>query len=271
MFLKYVLPPVVLLLFCMGVNAQKLPQVQKVSLRAPANAKADGKITEWGNQFEAYNKSADVWYTIANDDEKLYFVIQARNADVIHKMMRGCVTIIINTSGKKNDKNAITITFPDYLVPDIPNVSLNRRPKPDADTAGFRLKTDSFMYMMNRRLVQKQKFLVVSGLKGLADSLISVYNDIGVGAKAILDHQLNYNYELAIPLKYLGLDVSGVTKFSYNIRLNGVAPRGAIFQTLTSGRVVMIVGDATTAVDSSPRGSVMVYPTDFWGEYTLAR
>jgi hypothetical protein len=254
-----------------SVSAQKLPEVQKISLRAPANAQADGKTAEWGNRFQAHNNSTGVWYTIANDDEKLYFVIHAEDVDIIHKMMRGCVTITINTSGKKDEKNAASITFPTYLPTDAPNVSLSGKPKPIADTVKLKMKNDSFMMRMNPRLVAKQKFIALSGIKLITDSLISVYNELGIEAKAILDNQLNYNYELAIPLKYLGLVINKASKFSYNIRLNGITPKGATFQTLPSGRTLITFDGITRVADTSPRSMVMNYPNDFWGEYTLAK
>jgi hypothetical protein len=42
-----------------NANAQKLPNVQQVSLRAPANIKIDGKATEWSG-FKALNTATDV-------------------------------------------------------------------------------------------------------------------------------------------------------------------------------------------------------------------
>ena len=45
------------ILFVLSANAQKLPNTQETSLRAPANLKVDGKPTEWNNQFQAYNKA----------------------------------------------------------------------------------------------------------------------------------------------------------------------------------------------------------------------
>jgi len=260
-----------LLLIGLSATAQKLPDVQKVSLRAPADVKIDGKATEWHDQFQAHNKATSVWYAVANDDDKLYFIIHGEDADLIHKMMRGCVTITINTSDKKTDKNAISITFPSYEVKDAPNVSLSGRPKDIPDTTLLRLKTDTFMRKMNKRLTEKQKFIAVAGIKQITDTLISVYNDYNIEAKALLDNKLYYNYELSVPLKYLGLSITGPAKLSYNIRLNGIAPKGAIFQTTSSGRVIITVGEAMYSVDSSPRGMLMNYPNDFWGDYVLAK
>jgi len=251
--------------------AQKLPAVQQVSLRAPTNVKTDGKATEWNNRFQAHNVATGIWYTVANDDDKLYFVIHAEDADIIHKMMRGCVTISINVSGKKDTKNAAVITFPTYAAVDAPNVSLNGRPKDIPDTTMLKLKTDTFMRKMNKRLTDKQKFIAVAGIKEITDTLISVYNDYDIEAKALLDEKLTYNYELAIPLKYLGLTVDKARKFSYNIRLNGIIPKTATLQTLSSGMILISDQGTTRVLDNTKRGLIMNYPNDFWGEYTLAK
>jgi hypothetical protein len=63
-------------------NAQKLPQVQQVSLRAPANIRADGKNKEWGTQLQAFNNATGIFYSMANDDENLYLVIYSNNFDI---------------------------------------------------------------------------------------------------------------------------------------------------------------------------------------------
>ena len=42
-----------------SVQAQKLPNKQEISFRAPANVKIDGKATEWGD-FKAYNSAIEL-------------------------------------------------------------------------------------------------------------------------------------------------------------------------------------------------------------------
>jgi hypothetical protein len=264
---------ILVMLLTFAVFAQKLPDTQKVSLRASVNTIADGKATEWG-QFQAYNSSTGTWYSIANDDDKLYFIIHAEDADLIHKMMRGCVTITINAAGKKSEKDAAVITFPSYGPTEAPSVSLSGRPKDIPDTAQLRMKTDSFMKAMNKRLIAKQKFIAIAGIKQVTDSLISVYNDNGIEAKALLDGKLCYNYELTIPLKYLGLLPGGSAKFSYNIRLNGIEPKGATFQMINGGITIAVFnskGEVITRLHNSARNLLMAYPNDFWAEYTLAK
>src|ERR1700761_303273 len=103
-------------------SAQKLPNVQTASLRAPANMKIDGKATEWNNQFQAYNHATDIFYTISNDDSKLYLTVRATDKQVMNKILRGGVTFTVQPSGKKTDKDGISITYPLFDQKSIPNV-----------------------------------------------------------------------------------------------------------------------------------------------------
>jgi hypothetical protein len=45
-------------------TAQKLPNKQQISLRAPARLKIDGIVNEWGDKLQAYNHSTQIFYAI---------------------------------------------------------------------------------------------------------------------------------------------------------------------------------------------------------------
>jgi len=81
--------------------AQKLPNKQEASLRAPANIKIDGQATEWNNKYQAYNNATEVFYTIANDDDNLYLIIHARKSRIIEKMMEGGISFTVSPTNKK--------------------------------------------------------------------------------------------------------------------------------------------------------------------------
>ncbi|CAF1654675.1 unnamed protein product, partial [Didymodactylos carnosus] len=103
------------LLICLSAfaaSAQKLPTVQAVSLRAPASIKIDGKANEWDDKFQAYNKNIEAFYTISNDDEMLYLTVKATTHDIADKIIRGGLTLIIDHTVKKNDPEAVSITYP---------------------------------------------------------------------------------------------------------------------------------------------------------------
>ena len=100
-----------LLSTCFTAQAQKLPNIQQGSLRAPAQVKIDGKATEWGSRFRAYNKATGIYYTLANDDDNLYLAIQAKDALIIRKVLTGGVVFSVNRSVKR-DHEQVSLTFP---------------------------------------------------------------------------------------------------------------------------------------------------------------
>ena len=140
------------LLMSFFANAQKLPNIQTASLRAPANVKIDGKPTEWNNQFQAYNKATDVYYTIANDDKKLYLTIQSADEFIIKKMIWGRTVLTISQTNKKTDSNRVTISFPIIRRDERPFINFKDKPKIIAGNTRSVASADSFANINNKSL-----------------------------------------------------------------------------------------------------------------------
>jgi hypothetical protein len=246
-------------------KAARLPNIQQISLRAPANAKIDGKATEWNDQFQAFNHATEIFYTIANDDKKLYLTIQAvKPFFIINKILSGGIIVTINTSGKKSIKNAASITYP---TPQHGKLIVNSKAMPALDNQKL---ADSVMNVYNNRLTDKEKTITVTGITGI-DSLISIYNTDGIKAAGLFNNKMAYTYELAIDLKLLNLNTDDVVKFSYNITLPGynksanLAAEAASFLKENGMNPNMF----TPVPGQTPLP--MEVPTDFWGEYTLMK
>jgi len=263
-------------------KAPKLPNVQQISLRAPDKFKIDGKATEWAGQFQAYNTNDDIFYTLANDDKYLYLTLQATNYTIVNKILGGGVTFTINTSGKKNFKDGVSITYPMINKHDRIWVNSSAMPVIIPGNAASVMQADSFMNNNNLRLGDKSKLIMVTGIKGV-DTLISLYNQDGIKAASQFDNKMAYTYELAIDLKKLGLTVNDAQKFTYNIKLGGVDMAAAwkdVGITVVFGEggmpvsVNMDPGTTTVVKPNLPyKIHVVTFtsPTDFWGEYTLAK
>lgn len=237
-------------------NAQKLPNVQQAGVRAPANIKMDGKAIEWDNKFQAYNKSIDAFYTISNDDDHLYLTIQATDPDIITKMMGGGVTFIIQKTGKKNDKDAISITYPAFDKKDRPYFNLK-----DLQDKPVSVK-DSVITAYNKTFLIKSKLINVTGVPG-TDTLISIYNQDGIKAAGLFDNKLAYTYELAVDLKQLDLSLNDPAKFAYHINLGS-----SISKSLMSMMSLQVGADGSVSHDGT---NPAIASTDFWGEYMLAK
>ena len=277
----------VLCMIAFSVIAQKLPNVQEKSLRAPATIKVDGKPTEWNNQFQAYNKATEIFYNMSNDNNNLYLTVQATDLNFINKIICNGISLTINGTGKMKDQGGMVITFPVLNDDAFPRgqrgeprsrIPINLD-KPDSWPA------DSFMVVLNKDLTSLAKDIQVTGIKEITSSLISIYNPYGIKAVALFDNKTIFTYELAIPLKYLGLSVQNPEPFVYNIKLPGInPPRGSSFEA-NAARMQrhailepMVLNSVNHQRDTFywtgptvERFYALIALTDFWGEYTLAK
>jgi len=284
-----------------AASAQKLPQIQEVSVRAPDNVKIDGKLTDWPNPLlnaqktdgylNAYNSTNRIYYTIANDDNNLYIVIRGLGTRVAMKSLSGGFTFtishVVEKKNRAKDANNVVITFP-VPVDDktINNVlgpirgGFNFYNEEEIYPAGYPYikQLDSIQVLTNARLSPVIKEIKVKGIKEISDSLISVYNETGI--KAMMQFTWRQpSYELAIPLKYLNLDINKPVKFSYNIRLNLRTEDNSRHPTedapspqllVTSVNIGTPVNMGNTYIPD-PGTMFLMAPTDFWGTYTLIK
>jgi hypothetical protein len=290
--------------FVLSAQAQKLPNVQEGSVLAPANVKVDARLTEWGDNLQAYNKTVDLGYTIANDDKNLYLVIKASEPSITNKITAGGINLTINTDGKKSDKEAYIISFPLVDANSLRNQMSSFRSQPmgmgnDPKADSARLET------MRRQAVKTFKEIKLVGFKDIADSVVSIYNTYGIKAAVDYDDKGAMICELSLPLKYFNTSVSK-PEFAYNLKLNGLditammnslmagagaaggriaidvagGPGGGGFAGGGGGNIVMGGpvggggfggGGATIRVRGMGDMQGMTAPTDFWGKYTLAK
>ena len=253
------------LTMCIGVsaNAQKLPNVQLAGMYAPANVKIDGKAAEWNNQFQAYNKSTIIFYTIANSNDNLYLAVQVTDKTIVDKILSGGLTLTITSK----DKNIAPVSITTPLLPAANKGIITQK------TGSKNPILDTELPQLNKALSDGLKEMAVKGITAIPDSAISVYNEYGIKVAGQLDINKAYTCELAIPLKYINQLTGTSGTFSYNIKLNGTAssmqsilsqiPAGAI----TSIRVRVNGGVAVSGSSLEELTS----PTDFSGTYTLIK
>lgn len=259
-----------LFLIFFAAKAQKLPTEQQVSLRAPADIKIDGNATDWNNTFQAYNKHVDFYYTMANDNDRLYLIIQATDPAIIRKITAGAITLTINKDGKNTKDGTVGITYPLFDKNNRFSASFTNKYAIGSSTAN--LPSDSLINLNNTRLTARVKTIKVTGVKGL-DTLISVYNTDGIKAAALFDNKMAYTYELSVLLKHLGLSVNGANKFFYQLKINAVEQRGITITTIDGTAPYADMDPSKIkSIDVVGPNSQMGQPaTDFWGEYTLAK
>lgn len=263
-----------LMVMCMAASgslfAQKLPNKQTVGLRAPANIKIDGMANEWGDQFQAYNTATDLYYTIANDDAKLYLTVQATNWNTINNILNGGVKFVIQKNGRKDDADAPFIKYP-YLEKGNP-IMINPNVA-QGDTNAVTLQD-------NKLLATKIKWIYVKGLGGM-DTVLSIYNDRGISAANALDVKRRFTLETSIELSLLGLSAKDRSKISYHILVNAEPNKFTYAGLIDPLRSVLVrnmtnfnsnmeqVDKAVGSFESA--GNKFSATTDFSGEYTLAK
>jgi hypothetical protein len=250
--------------------AQKLPNIQPGSLRAPTNIKVDGKPAEWGEHRQAYNHAVDVSYAIANDDFNLYLIIQSVDPGIIHKINSGSITLTINASGKKTNDHAIIISYPVAEKGLKAGLMLKDKPEIISGNAASIKKADSFANANNKRMSARNKMIKVIGVAGL-DTLISVYNDDGIKTAASFNNKMTYTFECSVSLKLLGLPANDGRKLAYNIMVNPVSMDdlpGVEITRSSNGEITAINVHKDQAL---PGSTNMTNATDFWGEYALAK
>lgn len=220
---------------------KKLENVQATSLLAPDKIKIDGNLTDWNNNFQAFNKATKLYYVLSNDDKNLYLVVKSIDPTNNTKIAAGGITLTINTDNKKKEQDGYSVTFP-YVAPQVPGQRGQRgaggpggfgggAPR-TIDVGGFggggfgrnngndsaRLAAQA---TQRKQLVTSSKEIKVAGFKDITDSLISIYNEHSIKTGIAYDAQNSYTYEVAIPLKLLGLSVDSPKEFAYNVKVNG--------------------------------------------------
>ncbi|MES2274930.1 MAG: hypothetical protein V4592_02830 [Bacteroidota bacterium] len=263
--LKYIL--IVFAAFAIRVSyAQKLPNKQLVNLRANSNMQTDGKATDWNNRFEAFNRSTEVYYSISNDDENIYFIIRAVNEDIVRRIVSGGIKLTFKEPGENTKGKNIQITYP--ALQQYVNFKLSSRKSEVPDTTA---KTADSIKSYNNDLVSKNcKWIKVIGVKNL-DTLISIYNTDGIKAYGLFDKKRNYTCEFSISLKNLGLSIEKSNLISYNLQVNGTAPsvHSEIYGKVDDPKKEAIL--QAFLDNANAKWDQLSSPTYFSGEYILAK
>jgi hypothetical protein len=264
---------ILLVVLTVSLQAQKLPTVQQVSLRAPVNIKIDGKATEWGAQFQAYNAATDISYTMANDDKKLYLVFQATERFLINKIVNGGLKLSVQKNGSKTDLGAPGVQFPYFEKGKRVNFATPRLE--DVPKELLQHVLDSVMQAYNTKLRTNVKWIYTKGITGV-DSLLSIYNDRGIEVANAFDTKRVYTCEMAIDLKNFGLSLNDLSKFSYHITLNGGPNKYAM--GISFGPAINDDGTPLPQAQAEALAKQLNHQvevngatTDFWGEYTLTK
>lgn len=287
-----------LLLSSLGfvAQAQKVTELQEVSILAPHSIKIDGKNFEWTDANFSGNKRTNLSYIISNDDKNLYLVIKSTDVMNNSKIMAGGITFSVNPDGKKKEKESITLTYPVITRTNLRGGQggggMRRMGMAVMGGSGGQPNTkqrDSFMTAMQKTQLATAKEIRLKGFKNTTDTLVSIYNEYGIKAFASIDKDNAFFYEVGIPLEALGLSLDAPKEFAYNIKVNGLQLQGLDGFGGGGGGGFGGGGGGGGGRGGFNGGGgggggrggfgggggmdfqAMMSPTDFWGKYTLAK
>lgn len=233
-----------ILMLCLGLSAihlyaQKIPNTQEKSIWVKG-VKVDGKLDDWGKELSAYNKENSLWYSIANDDKFLYLAVK-KDKFPTKAYARGGIKLFISTKEVKFTNGLPAISFP---VPIVDGKSIPREEWNEID---------------------------VRNISGLTDTLISVYNEVGIQVGFNLeetDKGKVYSYELAVPLKLFGIRSGQI--IYYNMLL-----RGNTLKQMSPAQAAMIANidpklNPFLSKDQIQQMNDSMIWSEFWASYQLA-
>jgi len=277
-------------------HAQKLPNVQTNAIFSPANIKIDGSASEWGDKYSAYNKNVEFFYTLANDNDNVYVVVHAIKSRIVEKIIEGGISFTVSKSAKKDNKEKAVILFPLIPLPvgkgtlvaagkSLTGTTMNNDHQDLTQllNAEAKEKFTNSMAKANEELIANMKEIKVSGMDAVIDTIANVNqktpyyrtlplrshsfkiipkdNQDNIKAMVQFDDKGELTYELQIPLKYINNLQTKANTFFYNITINGRGEDGRPGNTIAFSRPPnQIILDQD-----------MEEPTDFSGEYTLAK
>lgn len=166
----------------------------------------DGISSEWHEPLNNYNTPTQLAFAFANDQQNLYLIIESLDEMTTGRLLRGGLTLNINTAGKKKD--GIKINF----------LGMQQPPSPKHDPADTLEHDDAGMHHHDHD--PGVNVIQVSGFKNIPDGSLAIPNHSGIQVAASFNKQRDYICELAIPLSQLELKGNEVKAIAYNIKIN---------------------------------------------------
>jgi len=144
---------------------------------------------------------------LANYDKNLYIIIESLDPQTTFSVLRGGITLNINTAGKKKD--GMKLTFPLMERPPMPKEGEEHR----EHTA---LAPDKEMHDQ----ATMNKSIRVAGFKNIPDGELPAINQDGIETGMSIHPNRDLIYELSIPLAQLQVGLDLKKPLVYNIKIN---------------------------------------------------
>ncbi|PWS30057.1 hypothetical protein [Pedobacter paludis] len=193
-----------------GLSTLKAQEVED-NMRMTKPFKADGISSEWNEPLNEYNTDTKLAFALANDDKNLYIVIESLDPQTTFSVLRGGITLNINTEGKK--KTGINLVFPLMERPPMPKDG--ESPKKELTKMPSEKRGE-----LPHDFTGMNKTIRVSGFKNISDGDLPLENNYGIEAGMTIKPNRDLIYEISIPLAQLQVDPEMKKPLVYNIKIN---------------------------------------------------
>lgn len=180
----------------------------------------DGDLSDWGGELKHQSTAQKLNYEIRNDEQQLFIAVRIEDEQrQVEAITRG-ISFMLNDEGKRREGPAILFPAVDRIGFRAMMSSANENRPDDIRTAAL----------------QSVRGIQVMRMGDLLDGLISLDNQYGVQAVAMIDEDNVLCIEMQLPLSLVsGKRQNENTPIAYNIKVGGSgAGRGPQGQSRTA-------------------------------------
>ncbi len=170
----------------------------------------DGNLEDWGDSLTNEYASQDLQYQLKNDGTHVYVAMRVVDRDRQMQVLSQGFSFMVNTSGKR--RPGPTVVYP------------------IADRLSFRAimsaDNDDRPEDMREGGLQAIRAIYVLRFDDILDGQISLDNEYGIHAEALIDSTDALCFEAKVPLRRLGIRSGFDQELAFNVKINGmIAPR----------------------------------------------
>lgn len=171
----------------------------------------DGNLEDWGDSLTNEYASQDLQFQIKNDATHLYVAMRVLDRDRQMQVLSQGFSFMVNTSGRKRPGPTVVYPIADRLsYRSIMSAENDDRPE-DMREGGL----------------QAIRAIYVMRFDDILDGQISLENQYGIQAGAMIDSTDALCFEAKVPLRRLGIRSGFDKELAFNVKINGmIAPRG---------------------------------------------
>lgn len=169
----------------------------------------DGDLSDWGGELKHQNKAQELNYEIRNDEQHLFIAVRIEDEQRQVEAITWGINFMLNDEGKRREGPAVLFPAVDRIAFRAMMSKENENRPDDIRVAGL----------------QSVRGIQVMRMGDLLDGLISLDNQYGVQAVAMIDEENVLCVEMRLPLNLVTeKSLNENTPIAYNVKIGGSGP-----------------------------------------------